>query len=114
MIPFHSLPVGCVCNFLEYKSCIIHVYQRATSINYVSLLGACVFTASPSSFIPPLLSGTRLLEVAPSTEFFWLLWFCLVQKVKGTVSNSHREEDERKCWRKGKSLQWCCDVNALI
>lgn len=46
MTPLHSLPMGCVCNFLEYKSCIIHVYRRATSINYVSLLGACVFTTS--------------------------------------------------------------------
>lgn len=47
MTPLHSLPMGCVCNFLEYKSCIIHVYRRATSINYVSLLGARVFTTSP-------------------------------------------------------------------
>lgn len=46
MTPLHSLPMGCVCNFLEYKSCIIHVYRRATSINYVSLLGARVFTTS--------------------------------------------------------------------
>lgn len=51
MIPLHSLPMGCVCNFLEYKSCIIHVYRRATSINYVSLLGARIFTTSPFSFI---------------------------------------------------------------
>lgn len=50
MIPLHSLPMGCVCNFLEYKSCIIHVYRRATSINYVSLLGARVFTTSPFFF----------------------------------------------------------------
>lgn len=46
MTPLHSLPMGCVCNFLEYKSCIIHVNRRATSINYVSLLGARVFTTS--------------------------------------------------------------------
>ena len=51
MIPLHSLPMGCVCNFLEYKSCIIHVYRRATSINYVSLLGARVFTTSSFPFI---------------------------------------------------------------
>lgn len=67
MIPLHSLPMGCVCNFLEYKSCIIHVYRRATSINYVSLLGARVFTTSPFSFIlfpslPLFLSLSSLLN----------------------------------------------------
>lgn len=51
MIPLHSLPMGCVYNFLEYKSCIIHVYRRATSINYVSLLGARVFITSSFPFI---------------------------------------------------------------
>lgn len=50
MTPLHSLPMGCVRNFLEYKSCIIHAYRRATSINYVSLLGARVFTTSSFFF----------------------------------------------------------------
>lgn len=97
MIPFHSLPVGCVCNFLEYKSCIIHVYQRATSINYVSLLGACIFTTSSLSFILRLLSGAPHHSGAPGRECFLcfhlaprvLVWFT---RVKGTVSNSHREK----------------------
>lgn len=84
MIPLHSLPMGCVCNFLEYKSCIIHVYRRATSINYVSLLGARVFTTSPFFFdslspLPPLLGrdSKRILGcVFPSTP----LSYCSVHE----------------------------------
>jgi len=43
MIPLHSLPMGIVCNFLEYKSCIIHVYRQTTSINYVFLFRCLYF-----------------------------------------------------------------------
>lgn len=125
MIPLHSLPMGCVYNFLEYKSCIIHVYRRATSINYVSLLGARVFTTSPFSFIlfsslPLFLSLSLLYSIRTAKEslaVFSPLLLCLITqfiRVKWTVSKFQLEKDERKRWRKGKSLQWCCDVNALI
>lgn len=124
MIPLHSLPMGCVCNFLEYKSCIIHVYRRATSINYVSLLGACVFTMSSFPFILsissslPLFTSSFLNHISnKDAAVFSPLFLSLITQiigVKWTVSKFQLEKDERKQWRIRKSLQWCCDVNALI
>lgn len=102
MIPFHSLPVGCVCNFLEYKSCIIHAYQRATSINYVSLLGACVFSASSSFLLPLLLSSSHQEEAPPPSLHLAPPLLVRFWRVKGTEANSHGEKDERKRRREGK------------
>lgn len=103
MIPLHSLPMGCVCNFLQYKSCIIHAYRRATSINYVSLLGACVFTTSSFSFYSSSLSSSSSLSRSSlnhsSDEDVLALFFSLVSRftgVKWTEPKFQRETDERE------------------
>lgn len=123
MTPLHSLPMGCVCNFLEYKSCIIHVCRRATSINYVSLLGARVFTTSsfflwflfPSFFRSLLCSITTTGrgKREESLAGIFPLLLCLIaqfMRVKWTVSNFQLEEDEsgqRRKERKFAPLLWC-------
>lgn len=126
MTPLHSLPMGCVCNFLEYKSCIIHVYRRATSINYVSLLGARVFTTSSFfflwffflSFFRSLLCSITMAVWGGSVRgdslavIFPLLLGLIAQftRVKWTVSNFQLEEDEsgqRRKERKFALLLWC-------
>lgn len=104
MTPLHSLPMGCVYNFLEYKSCIIHVYRRATSINYVSLLGACVFTTSSfpfilSPFLSIFFSLSSLLNHNSNTDVLCSIFVSLVSqfiRVKWTVSKFQLEKDERK------------------
>lgn len=118
MIPLHSLPMGCVCNFLEYKSCIIHVYQRATSINYVSLLGAHVFTTSSVLSILPLASFLNQ-NTNQEFAFAYLPLSCSLLSLgsrgsDGLCPSEKPEKDERQQWAKVKSLPWRCDVNALI
>lgn len=130
MTPLHSLPMGRVCNFLEYKSCIIHAYRRATSINYVSLLGACVFTTStfflwfliPSFSRSLLCSITTVWRGKKKRRNPWLGIFppllCLIaqfMRVKWTVSNFQLVERWKRATQKRKKvLRRCCDVNALI
>lgn len=124
MIPLHSLPMGCVCNLLEYKSCIIHVYRRATSINYVSLLGVRVYHVFFSVYSFSLSSCLSLYllsshnhnnhnDILCSSPPLFISLIAQFTRVKWTVSKLKLEKMKGNSGEK-ESLQWCCDVNALI